>query len=75
MRFDVYGRFVLDVTRRNGAFVVLQVGDDGKRRLREDIVLDPDLADAQVAHALDDLLHELAKPGARVVRIDREHEA
>lgn len=69
MRFDVYGRFRLDVTREHDRLVVLEVGDDGKRRLRDDLVLDAELDDADIAQALDDLLHELGKPGARVVRI------
>lgn len=69
MVFDVYGRFRLDVTRSEGRLVVLEVGSDGKRRLREDLVLDAGLDDAEIAQALDDLLHELGEPGARVVRI------
>src|SRR5580692_7931395 len=39
MRFDVYGRYVLIVERHGDNWRALQVGDDGKRGLREDIVI------------------------------------
>jgi hypothetical protein len=69
LRFDIYGRYVLVVERGGGAWRVLQVGDDGKRGLRDDIVIPSDLSADDLAQYLDDLLHESGRPGARVRRL------
>ena len=70
LRFDVYGRYVLIVERHGGNWRILQVGDDGKRGLRDDIVIPGDLSADGIAQHLDDLLHESAHPGARVRRLE-----
>lgn len=83
MRLDVYGRFTLIVEREQvsgdthlneGAsdyrWRVFQVGFDGKRGVRDDIVIPDSVTEEQVPQYVDDLLHEYAHPGARVVRID-----
>jgi hypothetical protein len=69
LKFNVYGRYVLVVERDGENWRVLQAGDDGKRRLRDDIVIPSDLSPEGIAQHLDDLLHELAGPGARVERV------
>jgi hypothetical protein len=69
LRFDVYGRYVLIVERHAGTWRVLQLGDDGKRGLRGDITVPPDLPPDGIAQYLDDLLHESGRPGARVRRL------
>lgn len=71
VRFDVYGRFLIDVVREGDRLVVLELGAEGKRRLRPDIVLDPGLDDAAIARALDDLLHELGGPGRSIREVGR----
>jgi hypothetical protein len=70
MRFDVYGRYILVVERHVDTWRVLQVGDDGKRGLRSDLVIPGDLPPDDIAQHLDALLHESARPGARVRRIE-----
>jgi hypothetical protein len=70
MRFDVYGRFILVIERTTSGWLVLQQGADGKRRIFEDVVLPPDLPEAEVVVHLDALLHELSRPGARITRLD-----
>jgi hypothetical protein len=70
MRFDVYGRYTLIVERQGNNWRVLQVGDDGKRGLRVDLVIPDHVAPDDMAQYLDDLLHESARPGASVRRID-----
>lgn len=69
MRFDVYGRFQLDVLRRGSAWVVYQPGH-GKRRLMPEIVIPPTVESSAIAGYLDDLLHELALPGKTIRRLD-----
>ena len=71
MRFDCYGRFVLDIERVDGAWRVLEVSvSEGKRRLREDIVVPADVTEAEMARWLDDLLHEHGGPGRAIRRLD-----
>ena len=70
MRFDVYGRLVLDIVRGPDGYRVYELGAEGKRRLREDIVLPPDLAEGEIEQYVDDLLHELGGPGRIVRRVD-----
>jgi hypothetical protein len=70
MRFDVYGRFLLDLERTPEGYVVYQLGAEGKRRARDDLVVPPDLPEDELAQYLDDLLHEHGGPGGRVRRVD-----
>lgn len=72
MRLDVYGRFRLIVERTPGGFRILEEGEDGKRRLRDDlaILLPSDLPDAELPGALDSLLHELGGPELSIRVID-----
>ena len=68
MRFDVYGRFVLEVVRVGRRWEAYRVGD-GTRRLERDIVIPDDVDAAQLPIYLDDLLHELARPGSAIRRL------
>ena len=70
LRFDVYGRYTLIVERDEGNWRVLQVGTDGKRGLREDLVIPSALSADEIALYLDDVLHESARPGLRVRRLE-----
>lgn len=67
-RFDVYGRYELDVERVEGRWVTYRRGE-GKRRPVEDLVIPPHVEDEGLERYLDDLLHELGRPGATVRRI------
>jgi hypothetical protein len=70
LRFDVYGRYTLLVERHEGNWRVLQAGADGKRGLRDDLVIPSTLPADEIASYLDDLLHEAARPGLRVRRLE-----
>ena len=70
MRFDVFGRFVLLVERDGEGWRVLELGEDGKRRLFEDVMLPPHVGEDEIAALLADLLHELARPASSVRRLD-----
>jgi hypothetical protein len=65
MRLDIYGRFQLDIVRENGRWVAFRV-DDGKRTRLPELVIPPDLDDGEIAQFLDDLYHEVSKPGQSV---------
>lgn len=69
MRFDIYGRYQLEVVRKDDTWAVYRTAD-GKRRRETDLVIPPWVPAADVPIYLDDLLHELARPGATIRRLD-----
>ncbi len=69
MKFDIYGRYRLEVIRRHESWVVNRV-DNGKRRKEFDIVIPSSMRAEEIPTYLDDLLHELAHPGATIRRSD-----
>ena len=69
MRFDVYGRCELDVIRDGSKWKVFR-RRDGKRVLLDDVVIPAEIDEDEIATYLDDLFHELARPGQIVRRVD-----
>lgn len=65
MKFDIYGRFQLDVRRENGAWAVYR-SESGTRRRLNDVVLPCDLTEDELAIYLDDIFHEFAGLGEKV---------
>src|SRR5690242_15463294 len=59
MKFDVYGRFQLEVVREGGEWVVYELGL-GKRVRSSGLIIPSSIAADEVATFLDDLLHELS---------------
>jgi hypothetical protein len=68
MRFDVYGRFQLEVVRAGAEWTIYRL-ENGRRRPMNDLVIPPDTPTDDVLRYLDDLLHELAEPGRILRRI------
>jgi len=68
MRFDIYGRFTIDVERVNNTWIVYRV-EDGKRRPDPDIVIPETIIEDRIIEYLDYLLHEFAKPTKIIRRI------
>ncbi|MFD4838705.1 hypothetical protein ACFWP0_14465 [Achromobacter sp. NPDC058515] len=66
MKFDIYGRFQLDIQRTAERWLVYRIAS-GKRVPAEDVVIPADVAAEDVAAYLDDLYHELSPPGGAVV--------
>ena len=69
MKFDIYGRYRIEVIRKAGSWVVYR-SDNGKRRPEFGIVIPSSMSAEEIPTYLDDLLHELAHPGATIRRID-----
>ena len=65
MKFDVYGRFTLEVLRENDAWVAYNLGL-GARTREDEIVIPSSLGAEEIAEYLDDLFHELASIGQTV---------
>lgn len=68
MKFSIYGRFQLEVLRKNNAWAVYKLSP-GKSVKADDIALPPELAETELATFLDDLFHELARPGDSIERL------
>jgi len=68
LRFDVYGRFRLEVVRDADAWEVYQLGT-GTRARDVSVLIPSELPADEIASYLDDLFHELGGPGQSVRRI------
>lgn len=68
MKFDVYGRFRIEVRRQHGAWFAVR-HDAGKRVPLDELVIPPDLPEEELAVYLDDIFHEYGGPGQSVERL------
>jgi hypothetical protein len=68
MRFNIYGRFQVEVRRENDSWAVYR-SEAGKRTLLNDVVVPPNLTSDELATYLDDIFHEFAKVGDHVERM------
>ena len=59
LKFDVFGRIVLVVDSGDG-WNAFYLGSEGKRRPAKDIVIPPDIPEAEIERYLGDLCHEWA---------------
>ncbi len=66
MKFNIYGRFQVDVRRENDAWAVYRA-ELGKRTPFEEVVIPPDVPADELATYLDDIFHEYAGHGDNVV--------
>ena len=71
-RFDIYGRMQLLVEQDKGGYRMYILGADGKRRLFNELTIPDNLTLDELASYLDDMLHELAKPGQGCVESSRK---
>jgi hypothetical protein len=69
LRFNVYGRFRIELRREGDAWVAYRSDGAGKRRRDNNTVIPPDLPEWKIASCLDDIFHKWAKPGDVVTRV------
>lgn len=62
MKFDIYGRFQVEVRRENALWVVYRV-QMGKRARLNDLVVPSAIEQDDIAIYLDDIFHEFAGTG------------
>lgn len=65
MRFNIYGRFQVDVQRENDSWVLYR-SELGKRTWLNDVVIPSNLVAQELATYLDDIFHEFARLGGNV---------
>lgn len=68
LRFNIYGRFTLEVRRENDTWAAYRA-DLGKRLRLEDLAIPPDLRAEELVSYLDAFYHEYAEPGQQVQRL------
>jgi hypothetical protein len=68
MKFNIYGRFQVEVRRENNAWMVYR-SESGKRTLFDEVVVPPDLVADELVAYLDDIFHEYAGFGENVTVI------
>jgi hypothetical protein len=68
MKFNIYGRFRVDVRRENETWIVYRA-ELGKRSRLHDVIVPPDLAAQEIATYLDDVFHEYAGIGQTVEQL------
>ena len=59
LRFDVFGRQVF-VLREHGRWLAYYLGNEGKRRQAQDIVIPDSVSESELEQYLADLCHECA---------------
>jgi hypothetical protein len=69
VKFDVYGRFVIEVIRQDGDWMVYRV-EPGRRLRMQEIIIPADVPSDQVLRYLDDLWHESADSGKTIRRLE-----
>jgi hypothetical protein len=69
MKFNVYGRFVIDVVREKDRWAMFEVVP-GKRLRITDFAIPSSLDESQLPQFLDDIYHEMGQPGDVIVRMD-----
>lgn len=65
MKFNIYGRFQVDVRREHDAWAVYRA-EQGKRAPFEDLVIPADVPADELPTYLDDIFHEYAQQGDAV---------
>jgi hypothetical protein len=66
MKFDVYGRFEIEVRREENRWVAYQIALGKRTKVTAFAIPDDIQTSAQIARYLDDLYHEVARPGQSV---------
>lgn len=60
MKFNVFGRKVIEVVRQSNQWRAFDLGNEGKKRLVQDLVIPATLSEQEVQGYLADTYHELA---------------
>ena len=68
MRFDIFGRYEIDILRDGAAWKAFRIGE-GKRVPLNSVVIPAEAKEEELQLYLDDLFHELATPGRTIRRV------
>ena len=68
MRFDIYGRFEIEVLMTSAGWVAYR-NSNGLRAPYSELVFPQGLQESELARFLDDHFHEYAQPGQEIRRV------
>ena len=68
MRFDIYGRFRVEMIREDDRWLAYRIGE-GVRRPDPDVQIPPEVDATEMVQALEDVFHEFAQPGRSIQRL------
>lgn len=57
MKINLFGR-IIDVIKRDNQWLVFDLGNEGKKRLAQDVLIPPTVKEKELLNYLDDLCHE-----------------
>jgi hypothetical protein len=69
MKFDIYGRLIVEVIR-NGEDWEVYLMEQGRRLRMDDVAIPPETPMDRIPYYLEDLWHESASPGKEIRRLD-----
>ena len=68
MKLNVYGQLV-EIIRKDEKWIVFYLGNEGKKRLAQDMVIPNKIKKDALTEYLSDLCHEWSRPGNSKVRL------
>jgi hypothetical protein len=66
MKFDVYGRFQIEVRREGHSWIAYRIALGKRTKVTTFAIPEEIQSSAEIARYLDDLYHEVARPGESV---------
>jgi len=69
MKFDVYGRFIVEVIRHGEEWEIFLV-EQGRRLRMDEVAIPSETPMDRIPYYLEDLWHESASPGKAIRRLD-----
>lgn len=68
MKFDIFGRQILEVIRKDNVWEAFYCGDTGVKRKAHDILIPSSLREDELAAYIADIFHESATPEKNEVK-------
>ena len=72
MKFNIYGRKLVQVVREEGTWTVFYLGAEGKKRLATDLIIPAEIPANKIQDYLAILFHESATPGRDEVTLIKD---
>ncbi len=69
MKLDIFGRMIVEIIRDNEEWHAFRLGNEGKKRMLNDIKIPSDLPESELVGYVEDVYHEWATPNNYHVRV------
>ena len=70
MKLNVFGKKVIEVVRTDNEWQVFYLGNEGKKRKAEGLIIPSSINESEIEEYISDLFHEMATPSnSKVKRI------